>query len=135
MLTHVPYGITARLPNTSMDDAIARTTAALATEGFGVLTTIDLAGTFQKKLGVERAPYVILGACNPKLAHAAIAIDPGFGLLLPCNVAVAQADDGAVEVSAVDPASLIHATGRDDLGELAGEVKARLSRVIASLQG
>ena len=81
----VPYGITRRLRGVKLDDARARTTKALQAEGFGVLTEIDVQATLKKKLDVDTAPYVILGACNPKLAHAALTEEPGIGLLLPCT--------------------------------------------------
>lgn len=129
----VPYGITARLPSTTVPAARERVTAALAAEGFGVLTEIDVAATLQKKLGETMDPYLILGACNPKLAHRAITAEPGIGLLLPCNVVVAQ--DGAdVVVSAASPRAMFSVVqGQPGMEEVAADAEDRLRRVIASL--
>jgi len=96
----------------SYDDAVKRVTEALAAEGFGVLTRVDIHNAFAEKLGVEFRPYSILGACNPKLAHKALSNRPDAGLLLPCNVTVEQAGDGSV-VRIVDPASMMKAGGMD----------------------
>ncbi len=129
----VPYGITARLPSTTVPAARERVTAALAAEGFGVLTEIDVAATLQKKLGETMEPYLILGACNPKLAHRAITAEPGIGLLLPCNVVVAQ--DGAdVVVSAASPRAMFTVVqGQPGMDAVAADAEDRLRRVIASL--
>ena len=125
-----PYGlgVTVTLPH---DAAVARVRDALGAEGFGVLTEIDVAATFRKKLGIERPPYLILGACNPPLAHQAIELETDIGLLLPCNVIVyATADPTRTVVAALDPAAALTLTGRADIAPLAAEVKARLQRVL-----
>jgi len=125
----VPYGITRRLAATSLADARARVTESLKAEGFGVLTEIDLAGTLKKKLDVDVAPYVILGACNPTLAHRAITKEPGVGLLLPCNVVVAQDGDDAL-ISALNPSAMFAAAQGADLADVAADAEARLRRAV-----
>ena len=111
--------------------AVERVKQALADEGFGILCEIDVAATMQKKLGVEFRPYVILGACNPPLAHRALTEERDIGLLLPCNVIV-YADDvpGRSVIAALDPVSALGLTGRADLGPLAQDVRARLTRAL-----
>jgi uncharacterized protein (DUF302 family) len=113
--------------------AVEAVTAALKQEGFGVLTTIDVQATLQQKLGVETPPYVILGACNPPLAHRALSAEPEIGLLLPCNVVVYETDEGQTIVSAIDPEAMFGVVQRDDLAPIAAEVGAKLRRVLASL--
>ncbi len=127
------YGITRRLPGVTFEQALARAREALPAEGFGVLTEIDVQATLKKKIGVERAPYVILGACNPALANEALGAEAAIGLLLPCNVVVALDPDGTPVVSAVDPEVMFEVVGRDDVRPLAAEVRARLARVIEAL--
>lgn len=127
------FGLTTTLAGSTLEAAIERTRAALATEGFGVLTEIDIAKTLKAKLDVDHPPYVILGACMPKLAHQALMHNPAIGLLLPCNVVVAQAGDDAV-VSAIDPIAMFSVVEGDDMAPIAEDVKARLSRVIAALK-
>ncbi|MGE5089582.1 MAG: DUF302 domain-containing protein [Candidatus Levyibacteriota bacterium] len=117
----------------SQDEAIRKTTESLAAEGFGVLTEIDVAATLKKRLGKDMPPYRILGACNPQLAHRAIEAEPEIGALLPCNVVVRQDAAGKTIVEIMDPASVLQLTGRPEIETLAGEVRARLQRVLASL--
>lgn len=116
-----------------IDDALAATTAALKAEGFGVLTTIDVRATLKEKLGESFDPYLILGACNPTLAHKALSTDPDIGLLLPCNV-VLHERDGATTVSIVDPSAMLAAAAeRPELETVASEATARLRRVAEAL--
>jgi uncharacterized protein (DUF302 family) len=119
---------------TSFEDAIERTTAALKAEGFGVLTRIDVRATFREKLNAEFRPYVILGACNPPLAHRALSANAEVGLLLPCNVTVE--DDGEqIVVTAINPEQMLSAMKTDAVVQaVAGEAKAKLERAISSLK-
>ena len=119
--------------DSAFDDVIDRTTEALAAEGFGILTEIDVAATMQAKLGETMAPYRILGACNPPLAHRAITAEPTIGTLLPCNVVVRQTDSG-VSVDFMDPAAAMSLAGSDEITDLGTEVRQRLERVASSLQ-
>jgi uncharacterized protein (DUF302 family) len=116
------------------DDVLARTIDALKTEGFGVLTEIDVKETMKKKLGVDFPRYKILGACNPPLALRALTASPEVGLLLPCNVTVRQLDDGAIEVALVDPLSMLGIVPIPELIPVAEEAKARLKRVAEALK-
>jgi uncharacterized protein (DUF302 family) len=111
------------------DDALSRAREALAAEGFGVLCEIDVQATLRAKLGEEREPYTILGACNPPLAHRALAAEPEIGVLLPCNVVV-HVEHGETRVSAVDAGTLLGVVGRADLEPVAAEVRERLARVL-----
>ncbi|MBK5968975.1 MULTISPECIES: DUF302 domain-containing protein [Thiorhodovibrio] len=122
------YGFSTRI-KTSFDDAVTRATAALKVEGFGVMTDIDVAGTFKAKLGVERGGYRILGACNPQLAHQAVEADPDIGLLLPCNVLVREETNGEVTIAFMDPQAVLGLVNQPGVDQLAGEVRARLERV------
>lgn len=119
------------------DDALARVRAALKLEGFGILTEIDLRQAFREKLGREFRPYVILGACNPPLAYAAIEADPQVGLLLPCNVTVEATGPTTSTVRLTDPELLLAASaaaGSPALGQIARDAGARLARVVAALR-
>jgi uncharacterized protein (DUF302 family) len=127
------YGITVILDD-DFDSAVLRTTEVLKTQGFGVLTDIDVQATMKKKLGVEHPRYRILGACNPSLAIQLLRAEPEAGLLLPCNVVVREADDG-VRVSFVDPAAMFQVVGRDDLRALVEAVRGRLEAAADELRG
>jgi len=109
----------------------SRVRAALAEKGFGILTEIDVKATMKKKLDVEMDSYLILGACNPKMAHQAIGIEPKVGAMLPCNVILRQVD-GGVEVSAVDPVASMASIDNARLTEVASEVQAMLVDAIRS---
>jgi uncharacterized protein (DUF302 family) len=110
-------------------DAVARVREELAAEGFGVLCEIDVQATLEKKLGIAREPYLILGACNPPLAHAALQAEPDLGTLLPCNVVV-YVRDGQTHIAAVDAERMLSIVGNDALAQTAGEVRRRLSAVV-----
>jgi uncharacterized protein (DUF302 family) len=112
------------------ETADARVREALAAEGFGVLTEIDVTSVLQAKLGVEVAPYRILGACKPSYAHEAIGADPAIGGLLPCNVVVRAHPDGGSELIAIDPAAMMGLTGIAELERLAGDVGDHLRRAL-----
>jgi uncharacterized protein (DUF302 family) len=125
-------GFTVRLQS-DYETTLARTIDALKVEGFGILTEIDVKETMKKKLNVDLAPYKILGACNPQLAHRALSADPQVGLLLPCNVTVRQLEDGATEVALIDPIMMMSVVNHPDLKPVADEARARLQRVAQSL--
>lgn len=116
----------------SYDEALVRVPEALKTEGFGVLTEIDIAATLQAKLGVEFRRYKIFGACNPALAHKALGVMLEVGVMLPCNVVVYERDGGGATVVAIDPMATM-ATQDPRLAEIAADVRSRLVRVIEQL--
>lgn len=132
--TTIRYGF-GRLLALPHAEAMAATKAALAAEGFGILAEIDVAGTLRAKLGAVIEPYVILGACNPPLAHRALQAEPAIGLLLPCNVVVAAVGPSASRVWAIDPESQFALVGRAELASVATEVKARLERALQAIPG
>jgi uncharacterized protein (DUF302 family) len=109
--------------------AAARVREELAREGFGVLCEIDVQATLRGKLGVDREPYLILGACNPSLAHRALEAEPELGTLLPCNVVV-YAEGGQTRIAAIDAERMLSIVGNDELGETASEVRRRLAAVV-----
>ena len=120
--------------NTDYSSTLARVIEALKTEGYGVLTEIDVKDTLKKKLGVDFRSYKILGACNPSLAHRALTIAPETGLLLPCNVTISQVEEGVTEVALIDPLAMLGIIPNPDLRPIAEEAKARLDRVAAALR-
>ncbi|HEY8852642.1 MAG TPA: DUF302 domain-containing protein [Gemmatimonadaceae bacterium] len=128
------YGIGTTIP-LEYALAVERTKEALAAEGFGVLTEIDVAATLKKKLDVDFRPYVILGACNPPLAYRALTAERDIGLLLPCNVVV-YADDmpGRSVVAVMDPVEALQLSGNEEIRPLAEDVKARLTRVLEAIE-
>ena len=132
MKVATPYTFGTRVAG-SPSEVRPRVEAALRDEGFGVLTEIDVAATMKANLGIERAPYIILGACNPPLAHRAIEIDPSVGALLPCNVVLRADGDGTI-VEAMDPAAAMSIGGDAAIGEVATEARRRLERVIAAVE-
>ena len=127
------YYISARL-KAPFDDAIARAEAALKTEGFGVISRIDIQQTLKSKIDVDFRPYTILGACNPTLAHEALQLEDKVGLMLPCNVIVQQSDSGEVEVAAIDPVASMQAISNPELVKAAEVVREKLARAIDRLR-
>jgi len=119
----------------NMDDIRSRVVEELQQAGFGVLTEIDVAATLKKKIAVDRKPYLILGACNPKLANQAINADPDIGLLLPCNVVLREEDDGSITVAFMDPVAVLGLVDKAGVEQLAGEVRGLLEGVRDALAG
>jgi uncharacterized protein (DUF302 family) len=115
------------------DAAVAATTSALKDHGFGLLTQIDVKDTLNKKIGVDFRPYLILGACNPKLAYEALTLEDKIGTMLPCNLVVQQHDANKVEISAVDPVASMSAIDNEKLAGMAGKVRDLLKEVIAAI--
>jgi uncharacterized protein (DUF302 family) len=129
-----PYGMSTTVP-LEYGVAVERARTALATEGFGILAEMDIAATLKSKLNVDFRPYVILGACNPPLAHRALMAERDIGLLLPCNVVVYAADEpGHSVVAAMDPVQALQLTGNPNIGAIAEEVRARLHRVLEAVE-
>ncbi len=109
--------------------AVARVREELAADGFGVLCEVDVQATLKQKLGVDREPYLILGACNPPLAHRALEAEPELGVLLPCNVVV-HVEQGQTRIAAVDAERMLSIVGNDELNETAADVRRRLTAVV-----
>ena len=127
------YGLRIRVP-LAYDDAVRKVTAKLADEGFGVLTEIDVKATLQRKIGETFRRYVILGACNPQLAHRALRSEIDVGLLLPCNVVVYEADEDGCVVAAVNPEAMLGVVDSSSLAEVAVEAKSRLVRALEATE-
>lgn len=127
------YTIDRAFENEDFDAIVDRTRAALGDQGFGVLTEIDVKATMKKKIDADVADYLILGACNPNMAHEAMKIEPRVGAMLPCNVIVRSIGDGSVEVSAIDPQASMAAIDNDELKSVAGQVRDMLETVVAKI--
>lgn len=121
------------LSETTFEAAIELITADLAKEGFGIISEIDVSGTFKKKIDVDFKKYTILGACNPGYAHHALQAEDKIGVFLPCNVVVIEQAQGKVEIAAVDPVASMMAVGNAELTEMSQEVQSKLQRVIQAL--
>lgn len=121
------------LTGTSFEEAIRRTREALAAKGFGVLTEIDVRKTMKTKLDADIADYMILGACNPKMAYEALKLEPRVGAMLPCNVVVRSLDDGQVEISAIDPVASMTAIDNAELRSVAGQVREMLQGAVQNV--
>ena len=119
--------------NSSFESVLASVRAALADQGFGVLTEIDIRATLKKKLDVDRDPMVILGACNPVLANQALTVEPSIGVLLPCSVVVRADGPGQAIVEVIDPATLVVLTGNQELTHLSEELAAKLNAVMHAI--
>lgn len=126
------YTIDRLIENAGIDDIDSRTRSALAAKGFGVLTEIDVKATMKKKLNVDMEHYRILGACNPEMAHQAIAMEPRIGAMLPCNVILRQLGD-TVQISAIDPVASMQAIDNDELKRVAGQVRDMLAEVVKAI--
>jgi len=127
----VSYTIDRLIADADINTVEQRVRTALADKGFGVLTEIDIKATIKKKIDVDMEPYVILGACNPNMAHQAIGLEAKVGAMLPCNV-ILRAVEGGIEVSAIDPVASMTAIDNDALKKVAGEVRDMLAQVVAA---
>jgi uncharacterized protein (DUF302 family) len=132
-MAEVRYGMQRRFTGMGFDQAVEKATAALATEGFGVLTRINVRETLKEKIGADFRPYMILGACNPRLAHQALEAEEQVGLLLPCNVVVQESPSGGVVVSILDPRALFSMVDNPGMAPVADEVYAKLQRVLQAI--
>ncbi len=129
-LSNYSFGGETRL---GFEEALAKVTESLKEEGFGVLTEIDAKKVLKERLGLERRPYRILGACNPHFAHKALDIEPQIGTLLPCNVLVYEDENGVVVVSAMNPKSALRLVGNPQMDEIAKEVRRRIENALGRL--
>jgi uncharacterized protein (DUF302 family) len=129
------YGFTTTLTGLSFNEAIAKTTAALKAEGFGILSDIDVQHAMKEKLGKDMPPYRILGACNPPLAHQALQAVPDIGLLLPCNVIVREVTPGQIVVGFLDPQIMVGLVRNPEVKVVADAAEQRLRRAFGSLGG
>jgi len=127
------YGFNVKVKGT-MEQVIKKVTDALQTEGFGILTEIDVQATLKKKLNIDRKPYRILGACNPSYAHQALDAEPDIGLLLPCNVVVREEDNGSIDVGFMDPEAVLGLVKSDAVRKIGKEVRIKLERVRDTLK-
>ena len=127
------YGFNISLKG-SMDQIVKKVTEALKTEGFGVLTEINVKDTLKAKINVDTRPYMILGACNPQSAHQALMAEPDIGMLLPCNVVVREEEDGSINVGFMDPIAVLKLTDNPDVVVVAMEVRGKLERVRDALK-
>ena len=132
-MEYTEYGIRTKV-NLPYEEAVERITAALKEQGFGILTTIDVKETLKKKLDVDFRKYVILGACNPPLAHRALTTEQEIGLLLPCNVIVYEEDGGSV-IAAADPIAMMSIVQNEELNAVAREARERLERALNAVSG
>lgn len=130
MTTRYGFGKAVEMP---FDAAVEKATEELRKEGFGILSDIDVAAALKKKLGREMPPYRILGACNPPFAHKVLEAEPSIGLLLPCNVVVRQDNEGKVHVEFMDPLALLELVNRQEVTQVAIEIKQRLERVMKGI--
>lgn len=127
------YTIDRAFNDASFEDINQRTRKALGDHGFGVLTEIDVAATMKKKLDVDMPSYLILGACNPSMAHQAIGIEPRIGAMLPCNVIIRDTGNGEITVSAVDPVASMQAVDNKQLTSVAGDVRTMLENAVRDI--
>jgi uncharacterized protein (DUF302 family) len=120
-----PYHFSLTIQKT-FADAVVRTRKALEDNGFGIVSEIDLAATLKEKLGIDHAPYLILGACNPGFARMAVSYEPSIGVLLPCNVVVRETEDARVMIDFMDPSVMLELVGEEGVHNIAEEVRTRL---------
>ena len=127
------YTFDKQLSGMTFDAAVARTKQVLGDNGFGVLTEIDVQNTMKAKLDADMPGYVILGACNPKMAFEALKLEPRVGAMLPCNVIVREQENGVIEVSAIDPVASMQAIDNEQLHDVAGKVQAMLADAVRAI--
>jgi len=132
-MTTTGYALVRELPKMDYEDVVARVRGLLADEGFGVLTEIDVKATLKKKLDLDFKRYVILGACNPPLAHQALSAEPDIGVLLPCNVCVSERDGGGTRVAAMNPVAAFNLIENPGVAPIAEDVRGRLQKVVDAI--